>query len=54
MTEQTLRQLETLIQCDGKCKKEQCICYGENSCKYEAILNKICTILYNKFEGNNK
>lgn len=55
MTENTMKQLNILLQCPGgKCPNHDCICYGEDGCKYESILSKINSIIKSKFINVNK
>ena len=55
MTEYTMKQINALIQCSGKeCPNHNCICYGDDGCRYEAILSKFEAIIKGKFVNNDK
>lgn len=51
MSDNTMKELNTLIQCKGgECPNHDCICYRENGCGYEAILSKITAAIEKKFQ----
>lgn len=55
MTEQTIKQINALIQCSGgQCSNHNCVCYGDDGCRYEVILSKFAAIVKGKFTTNDE
>jgi hypothetical protein len=51
MSDATLQELDALIKCKvGECPNHNCICYREDGCGYERILNKVTATIEKKFK----